>query len=61
MNYIISFFNQTIYTKANGNNVIKVGYYETSKVKLENFKKFCESNEINNIKIVPYHLEEGSS
>ena len=40
---------------------IKVGYYESSKVKLENFKKFCESNDINNIEIVPYPLEEDSS
>ena len=40
---------------------IKVGYYETSKVKLESFEKFCESNEIDNIELVPYSLEEESS
>lgn len=49
---------QSDYETLNG---IRVGYYETSKVKLENFKKFYESNNIENIELVPYPYEEGVS
>lgn len=40
---------------------IKVGYFETSKVRLQNFIDFYERNNINNIELVPYPYEEGSS
>lgn len=49
---------QSDYETLNG---IRVGYYETSKVRLENFKKFYESNNIENIELVPYPYEEGVS
>lgn len=33
---------------------IKVGYYETSKVRLSNFIKFCEDHEIEGVELIPY-------
>ena len=36
---------------------IKVGYYETSKVRLENFNNFCNINGIKNINLVPYKYD----
>ena len=38
---------------------IKVGYYETSKTSLNNFTKFCEENNINNVELISYPHEEG--
>lgn len=39
---------------------IKVGYFETSKIKLENFKNFCRTNGFNNIELIPYPHESGN-
>lgn len=39
---------------------IKVGYFETGKIKLENFKNFCKTNEFNNIELIPYPYESGN-
>lgn len=39
---------------------IKVGYFETSKIKLENFKNFCKANGFNNIELIPYPYESGN-
>ena len=40
---------------------IKVGYYETGKVRLENFNKFCRVNGIENVQLVPYSYENKNS
>ena len=39
---------------------IKVGYFETSKIKLENFKNFCKTNGFNNVELIPYPHESGN-
>ncbi|MFR4980219.1 MAG: diguanylate cyclase domain-containing protein [Clostridium neonatale] len=40
-------------------NGLKVGYFETSKVRLNNFIKFCENNSITNIDLIPYPFQTG--
>lgn len=39
---------------------IKVGYFETSNIKLENFKNFCKTNGFDNIELIPYPYETGN-
>lgn len=39
---------------------IKVGYFENSKTKLENFKTFCENKGFNNIELIPYAAKTGN-
>lgn len=39
---------------------IKVGYFETSNIKLQNFKNFCKANGFNNIELIPYPYETGN-
>lgn len=48
---------QSNYNTLNG---LKVGYFETSKVKLNNFIKFCEINGINNIDLISYPHQTGT-
>ena len=40
---------------------IKVGYFETSKLRLNNFINFCKSNGIDNVELISYPYEEGIS
>lgn len=39
---------------------IKVGYFETSNIKLQNFKNFCKANGFNNIELISYPYESGN-
>ena len=38
---------------------IKVGYFETAKIKVENFKNFCKTNGFNNVQLISYPCESG--
>ena len=38
---------------------IKVGYFDNSKIRLENFKNFCETKGFNNIEFIPYVAKTG--
>ena len=39
---------------------IKVGYFEKSKTKIENFNEFCKTKGFNNIELIPYKAESGN-